>query len=78
MSNIIDFTKKTEENKHSISDEMLSLSIYMDNDGAYEVYMEVSDMYTDMEIFEAIMAAGSKFAIDHDLVDYDEGPVNDN
>ncbi len=79
--NLKDFRKKIAEHKHSISDEMFNLTMHMDNNGEFEVYMEVNDMYTDMEIFEAMMAAGSKFAMDHNLVEMEleleQEPAND-
>ena len=48
---------------------MIDLQVSQTGDGFYEVFCQISEGYTDYEIFEALMAAAYRFAEDSDLVD---------
>ena len=69
MADIIDFNKRKNNHSNMVSDEMFSMSVYMDQDGMYEVYMEVNDAYDEEQIGDALTNAMMKYLIDHDQVE---------
>lgn len=72
MDNIIEFGKKPKAKNNS--DHMFTLDLYMNTDGEYEVYMEVDDIFDSSEVFEAMIAAAMKYAVDHDIPEADIEP----
>ena len=82
MADIIDFNKAKEERVVPTGDEVLSMQVYLTEDGQYELFMEIGD-YDNDRIFDALSACAAKFAIDHELVEsytnetYRKDPAND-
>lgn len=57
--NIINFKLPKPPVKH-----MVTLNVYQNSDGEYEVEAEIDDTFEDAEIFEALIGATMKFAVD--------------
>ena len=66
MGDILDFKSKP---KMQYSKQMVDMQISQDSEGYLEVSCQITDGYTDYEIFEALIAAAYKFAEDTDLVE---------
>ena len=68
------FAKEAKENNKPLSSKLFTLDMYITEDNEYEVYLEMDDDYDNELIFEAMVSASMKFAVDHDLVQ--ETPSN--
>ena len=80
MSNVIEFKKKEAPAKYST--EMFNMSVYMDPDGFYEVYMQTDEGTSDWEAYLALEAACAKFQQDHgflvvEIEDEDDESITD-
>ena len=79
--NIISFGKKQPVAPTS-SWPLAEVSIFINGDGEYEVSMEVSEDYSDFEVFTALMAVTMKYGQDHDCLmdelEIDPEPANSN
>ena len=82
MADIIDFNKAKEERVVPTGNEVLSMQVYLTEDGQYELFMEIGD-YDNERIFDALSSCAAKFAVDHELVEsyidetYRKDPAND-
>ena len=79
--NILQFGKKPSAPASS-SWPLAEVSIFINGDGEYEVSMEVSEDYSDFEVFTALMATAMKYGQDHDCLmdelEIDPEPANSN
>lgn len=66
MADIIDFSPKK---KAFSTTHMLDLTISSDTDGLLEVSCQISEGYSDYEVFEALVAAAYKYAEDCNLME---------
>lgn len=64
--NVIDFESKR---PHKFATHMFNLQMYEDEDGKYEVELEINEIFDDEEIGEAMMAAAVKFMSEKGLID---------
>ena len=69
--NILEFKQKS---KDEYSIEIFTLTMNENQDGQYEVYMDICEGFEDQDVLEALVSAVSKFAIDQGLVE--EGTLN--
>ena len=80
MTNVIEFKKPEKTTAFSTSAHMFNLNMYETPEGELEVSIEISEGFDDEQVFEAMVAAAMKFAMDTglnepeiELVDEDDG-----
>ena len=81
MGDIVDLNNRRDKPKTIPSSHMFTLDMYMNAAGEFEVYMEVDDNQSEEAIFEAMIAAAMKYAVENNLQEDDteieDTPAND-
>ena len=69
MADIIEFKKKETEEPPTV--EVLQLSMTQTHDGQYEMYLEISEQFSDLEIYIALESAAAKFGLENNFIEMD-------
>ncbi len=73
--NIITFKKKEPEAPSSV--EILNLNMTQGADGVFEMYMEINEDFSDLEVYIALEAAAAKWGVENNLIEMDYFDVSD-
>ena len=74
MTNVIEFKKLAHNAKlpPRTPTHMFDLGMYQDENGEYEVYMEMNDeVFSDFDIYVAMECATAKYAQEHGFLTYE-------